>query len=269
MSLADRGERDLISRSTHREVPDDVPFDLPTADVSTNLEVGPPEATGELWVNEAVNIRSEPSARSAQLAVAQRGDVVAITGASTGDWTQLVWDEREAWVRTSYLTDSEPEDQSPVTADDSQDGADEPAGSESNTAAEAEPNTTAQSGGGTSSGACPISGEIEASLTANAIGVYRSVCGAFPGVASSYGGYRAGDSGDHGSGRAVDIMVSGSAGWDIARYVQANAGSLGVTYVIYEQRIWLAGNPHSAWEPMADRGGATANHYDHVHVSVN
>jgi hypothetical protein len=98
--------------------------------------------------------------------------------------------------------------------------------------------------------------------------VYRAVCAAFGGSVSSFGGYRAGDGGDHGSGRAVDIMVSGQPGRDIARYVQAHARELGVTYVIYEQKIWLAGNPTSQWKFMEDRGSRTANHYDHVHVSV-
>jgi hypothetical protein len=46
-------------------------------------------------------------------------------------------------------------------------------------------------------------------------------------------------------------------------------GASGVTYVIYEQKIWQAGNPTSEWKVMPDRGSATANHYDHVHVSVS
>ena len=98
--------------------------------------------------------------------------------------------------------------------------------------------------------------------------MYRAVCAAYGGSVSSFGGLRPGDDGDHGSGRAVDIMVSGEPGWEIARFLQANAGELGISYLIYEQRYWPAGSPAGAWEWMADRGGATANHYDHVHVSV-
>jgi len=99
--------------------------------------------------------------------------------------------------------------------------------------------------------------------------VYRAVCAAFPGTVSSFGGYRAGDDGDHGSGRAVDIMVSGEPGRTIARYVQAHARELGVSYVIYQQKIWLAGRPTGEWKAMEDRGSTTANHFDHVHVSVS
>jgi len=106
-------------------------------------------------------------------------------------------------------------------------------------------------------------------LTSNARSVYRAVCAAYGGSVSSFGGYRAGDPGDHGSGRAVDIMVSGEPGWTIARFVQAHSRELHVTYVIYQQQIWLAGNPTSQWRTMEDRGSRTANHYDHVHVSVS
>jgi hypothetical protein len=121
---------------------------------------------------------------------------------------------------------------------------------------------------GLSAAPCPISSSIQSHLTANARAVYRAVCAAFPGTVSSFGGYRAGSSGDHGTGRAVDIMVSGDPGLAIAQYVQAHAEALHVTYVIYQQKIWLAGQPTSQWTPMEDRGSRTANHYDHVHVSV-
>jgi hypothetical protein len=121
---------------------------------------------------------------------------------------------------------------------------------------------------GVARGSCSKSTSIEAHLTSNARAVYRAVCALFGGSVSSFGGHRPGDGGDHGSGRAVDIMVSGAAGWEIARYVQAHARELGVTYVIYEQKIWLVGKPTSQWRMMEDRGSRTANHYDHVHVSV-
>ena len=83
----------------------------------------------------------------------------------------------------------------------------------------------------------------------------------------SIGGYRAGDSGDHGAGKAADIMVDNFAEGDaIAAFVMAHAGELNVKYVIWKQRIW---HPGGGWKAMADRGSPTQNHYDHVHVSVN
>ncbi|MDS1272180.1 hypothetical protein RIF23_17975 [Lipingzhangella sp. LS1_29] len=91
------------------------------------------------------------------------------------------------------------------------------------------------------------------------------------------GCYRPGDPGDHGSGRACDFMMSANGqmptpenqalGQEISDYLVANADRLGVKYVIWEQQIWDARNS-SGWTAMEDRGGITANHYDHPHVSV-
>lgn len=82
---------------------------------------------------------------------------------------------------------------------------------------------------------------------------------------TNIGGYRAG-AGDHGTGRAVDIMVGRSTGDAVAQWAINNMGSYDITYVIWRQRIWLAGA--SGWRAMEDRGSVTANHYDHVHISV-
>ena len=79
------------------------------------------------------------------------------------------------------------------------------------------------------------------------------------------GGFRAG-AGDHGSGKAVDVMVTGSRGDAVAQWAINNMGAYDITYVIWKQRIWLAGA--SGWRSMEDRGSVTANHYDHVHISV-
>jgi hypothetical protein len=74
---------------------------------------------------------------------------------------------------------------------------------------------------------------------------------------------RAGNYSDHPSGHAVDLMTGRERGDRIAECVLANQDELGVDYVIWRQRV----NYGDGWEPMADRGGATANHFDHVHVS--
>lgn len=105
-------------------------------------------------------------------------------------------------------------------------------------------------------------------LAANTQKVYEASCANFPYV-TAYGGARPGDSGNHGTGRAIDIMVSGAAGWDIANYMRANASRLGVTEVIYQQKIWTTQRSSEGWRPMSDRGSATANHMDHVHVSTS
>ncbi len=73
---------------------------------------------------------------------------------------------------------------------------------------------------------------------------------------------RAGSS-DHPGGRAVDFMVNRASGNALAECALSNQDALGISYVIWRQRI----NFGSGWEPMADRGGVTANHFDHVHIS--
>jgi uncharacterized protein YraI len=198
-----------------------------------------PAIVGRLWATADVNIRSGPSAGHDRIGSLEAGARAGIIGVTESGWTQVVTDGRAGWVRSTYLSKTKPKPQ---------------------------PKSASQ---GVSDASCSISSSIESHLTSNARSVYRAVCAAFGGSVSSFGGYRAGDGGDHGSGRAVDIMVSGDPGWDIARYVQTHAGELDVTYVIYEQQIWLAGNPTSQWKPMDDRGSRTANHYDHVHVSVS
>jgi hypothetical protein len=95
---------------------------------------------------------------------------------------------------------------------------------------------------------------------------------------SAIGCYRPGSDGEHPLGRACDFMLSTGGvmpaasavqkGYDIAAWAQANASRLGIMYIIYRQRIWDVRMPSSGWVPMEDRGSITANHYDHVHISV-
>ena len=95
---------------------------------------------------------------------------------------------------------------------------------------------------------------------------------------TSIGCLRAEAGGEHPLGRACDFMLSTGGvmpsgsdvqrGYDIASWAQANASRLGIMYIIYRQRIWDIRNASAGWQPMADRGSITANHFDHVHVSV-
>ncbi|SPT64577.1 MULTISPECIES: hypothetical protein [Actinomadura] len=85
-----------------------------------------------------------------------------------------------------------------------------------------------------------------------------------------------GDPQDHGDGRACDFMESTGGrmpsagaqrhGDQVAAYAVANARRLGISYVIWKQRIWNVRG--GGWRPMEDRGSITQNHYDHVHISV-
>lgn len=91
-----------------------------------------------------------------------------------------------------------------------------------------------------------------------------------------YGGLRPGDPQDHGTGHAVDIMVSGDKGWEIARFAQENASRYGIKYIIYEAKIWSVERSSEGWRSCGTAAAScyagpdrTAAHFDHVHVSVN
>jgi hypothetical protein len=112
-------------------------------------------------------------------------------------------------------------------------------------------------------------------------GLYQHVAEARDQLAKKFGveigGYRPGDTDGmgtgHGDGLALDLMVGDNKalGDEIAHYVLANYKNLNVSYVIWQQRFWapfnsIYGGP-GQWGLMPDRGGVTANHYDHVHIS--
>ena len=40
------------------------------------------------------------------------------------------------------------------------------------------------------------------------------------------------------------------------------------SYVIWNQRIWNIQRNGEGWRYMADRGGDSANHKNHVHITV-
>ena len=92
---------------------------------------------------------------------------------------------------------------------------------------------------------------------------------------TNIGGYRAGDPDDHGQGLAVDVMVptSSQLGDQVAQYAIDNMDRAGISYVIWKQQFYMPVNniygPANTWNQMPDRGGDTANHYDHVHISFN
>ena len=114
-------------------------------------------------------------------------------------------------------------------------------------------------------------------------GLYQHVAEARDQLAKKFGveigGYRPGDTDGmgtgHGDGLALDLMVGDNKalGDEIAQYVLANYQNLNVSYVIWQQRFWAPFNSFYSgpgqWGLMPDRGGVTANHYDHVHISFN
>ncbi|MEV7396174.1 SH3 domain-containing protein [Aeromicrobium sp. NPDC092404] len=111
---------------------------------------------------------------------------------------------------------------------------------------------------------CASGSGPERGLQPDTIKVHRAVCAKFPSIVR-YGGLAG--RGEHGTGQALDIMVSGPVGDQVAAFLQENRAELGIEYLIWQQRIWRP-STSGAWRGMEDRGGATANHMDHVHVTT-
>ena len=202
----------------------------------------PVKATGSAvrlrprWTAAPLNVWRGPGEDSRLLTVLTTGAKVHVTGTVRGPWAEIAWKQRTAWVRKAYL-------------------------------ARNKPSVTAPAAAGVSGAPCPDGSAVESGLQANTVKLYRAVCAAFPAV-NAWGGL-SGSGGDHGTGRALDIMCSGSLGDAIASWVRSHASAFGVSYVIWSQRIWSVQRSSEGWRPMEDRGSTTANHYDHVHVSVN
>ncbi|WP_166352467.1 SH3 domain-containing protein [Phytoactinopolyspora limicola] len=223
------------------EEPDDTEEveDTPEPDDEPDEE---PTAVGQMFTVSELNVRSGPARHTTVVAVLAAGTEVEITGNTDGDWVQILHGGGTSWVNGDYLSETEPseEDEDDEAEDTPDDGISYPE--------------------------CSHGTSIESGLTQDAIRVYRAVCARYPDV-SSYGGYRSGG-GAHSQGRAVDIMVRGSLGDSIAEWVRANHRELGVSEVIWAQRIWTVQRSSEGWRWMSDRGSDTANHYDHVHVTV-
>ncbi len=187
---------------------------------------------GSRYTEVRLKVRKAPEEDADVVTVLDTAAKVKVTDVTEDGFRQIVYKDEPRWVKAEFLSKSKPE----VTES-----------------------------GGLSSAACPSGSGVEGGLGANAIAAHRAICARFPNV-SSFGGYRPG-SGNHSSGRALDVMISGAAGQEVANWARANASSLGITEVIYAQRIWTSQRAGDGWRGMSDRGSATANHYDHVHLS--
>ncbi|MDO9378356.1 MAG: SH3 domain-containing protein [Nocardioidaceae bacterium] len=217
---------DAVSRSAAaaRAALESAPLTQSAAGGATSAPALAVEAS--MFVVEAGELRTGPGPSFDADGEVAEGAKIDTTGATDGDWSEVLSDDKPRWVLTSALSADEP---------------------------------------GLSSAACPDGSGVESGLRPSTVAVHRAVCEQFPQV-TSYGGMRS--DGMHGQGQALDIMISGSTGDEIADWVRANASELGVTEVIWQQRIWTTQRSSEGWRGMSDRGSATANHMDHVHVTT-
>ncbi len=219
---------------TPKHLKKQAPIPKATATKTRAAAALPPKITGSKFTTTDLNVWTVPLT-GVLLDVLKRGSKVSVTGKVDGIWAEIVSNGKSRWVKAQYLSVTKPVEKAP---------------------------------GGVSQAACKSGSSVESGLTQDAIRVHRAICNLFPSI-TSYGGLRSGDSGsEHSSGRALDIMVRGSLGQEVADYLRANYKKLGISELIWSQRIWTVQRGSEGWRSMEDRGGDTANHYDHVHVSV-
>jgi uncharacterized protein YgiM (DUF1202 family) len=198
-----------------------------------------PKVIDSKYATTDLNVRREPTEDSSVVAVVDAGTKLSVTRTVTDGFRYISYRGKGRWVKNQYLSDKKP------TSNQS----------------------SSSRGSGISSAPCPSGSSVESGLTPDAIRVHRALCHRYPQFTSFLG--RRSSSGYHGSGRALDCMISNSTvGWDAANWLRANAKRLGVMEVIYQQKIWTVQRSSEGWRSMSDRGSPTANHMDHVHVSV-
>ena len=202
--------------------------------LSTPVSTGPvapglPKITGTRYATTTLIIRSTPDAGFQSVTEVGIGTALSITGVVKNARMQIVYDNAVRWVTAQYLSTTKP-------------------------ATPAYP--------------------VEKGLKPNAIKVHRAVRANFPQI-TSIGGVRRDPIPDHPSGRALDLMIPGyksasgkALGQKVALWAKANASSLGIEYVIWNQHIWNIKRDKEGWRYMADRGGDSANHKNHVHITV-
>ena len=193
--------------------------------------------TDSKYATTELNVRTKPQDDAHVVGVVRAGTKLSVTSTVTDGFRYVSYHHKGRWVKDEYLSDKKPTSGSAAAA----------------AASLARP--------------CPSGSSMESGLTPDAIRVHRALCHRYPQISSFLG--RRTSSGYHGQGRAVDNMISDSTiGWEIARWVRANAKELGAMEVIYRQHIWTVQRSSEGWRSMSDRGSPTANHMDHVHVSV-
>ena len=202
--------------------------------LNSNLPSPPklPKITGTRYATSALDIRSTYADRYRLITEVPRGTELKITGVVKNGRMQIIFEKAVRWVTGKYLSKSVPS-------------------------------------------ALPSSWRaVERGLKPNAIKVHRAARAKFPQITTYYT-VRPGIFTDHSTGRALDLMIpnyrsaSGKAfGYEVAAWAKANAKPLGINYVIWNQHIWNIQRDSEGWRFMADRGGDSANHKNHVHITV-
>lgn len=219
-----------LSSGSASVVPDRTPAISRNA---VRVPVRVPVATGKRWTTADLLLRLTPTENAKTRGELPSLSRVAVTSVKRAGFAQVLVNKKAFWVTAEYLVKKKP------TAPADLPLADRP---------------------------CAGTSAVESGLTDAAVRVYRAVCNNFPQI-TTYGGRD--NHGEHVDGRAIDIMTSDvTVGNAIADFLRANAAKLNLYNVIYRQRIYTQERGGEGWRSMSDRGSPTANHMEHVHVSV-
>lgn len=196
-----------------------------------------PKATGKLWTTEGLDLRTAPAKSARTAGLLQSGKHVTVTGRRSGEYAEvIVAPLTTRWVTADYLAKQKAKPKTPEVI-------------------------------GLSDQPCPDGSSLEGGLQPQSVKVYRAVCAAFPEL-SSYGGQDG--HGEHVNGEAIDFMVpSSSVGERVKDFVYAHRAELDLFDIIWSQRIWTIERAGEGFRSMSDRGSASANHFDHVHIKIN
>lgn len=187
-------------------------------------------ADSHLWTTADLNVWDGSGSGAAKVGLIEAVKKVLVTERRREGRAEIVLGGKARWVSADYLAKDKPETGPSINA----------------------------------AGGCTNGSSIQAGRS-TLYKIHEAVCANWPQI-TSYGTWRS--DGEHGQGRAIDIMVSGQTGWEVAEFLRANHSAFGIEYLIYAQKIWSVERAGEGWRGMSDRGSVTANHYDHVHVTV-
>jgi len=196
-----------------------------------------PAVTGTRYATADLTIRTTSGSDFTDLGDIPEGTKLSITGVTENKRAQIIWDGAVRWVTAQYLSKTKP----------------------------------TSTGGG--SGGSGLSGSTKG-LKPNALKVVAAVRTSWPQI-KTFGGVHPDPLPDHPSGRALDLMLPNyksaagkKLGHDMSRWLEDHHSELGINYIIYDQHIWNVQRDKEGWRPMASRGSDSANHKNHVHVTV-
>lgn len=142
--------------------------------------------------------------------------------------------------------------------------------------------------GGTTSEPVPLDGDPDqmvddptssGQITARLLHLYEQGTSAFPDTRWACYSPRPGTVSEHPLGRACDITFGNTigqqptpaqleGGWAVTNWMKDHAQTLGVEYLIWQDKIWSLARDAEGWRDYTRGTDITTRHIDHLHVTV-